>query len=403
MGVKVPGGDDPGGLWTTLSEGLSRARLITAWDATDDPVTFACEVKDLDLAPYLSDKEARRLDRVSHLGWAAAADALADAGSLNYAPDRSAVIAGSGIGGQRTQGDQHVLAMAKGLRHVTPFLIPMVMPNATAGLISVKLGWRGPSICLSMACATGAYAIGEGLRLLRDGTADVVIAGGTDALVDRFVLTGFARAGALSRRSTAPAEASRPFDADRDGFVMGEGAAFVVLERLNSALERGARVHAVLSGYGRNSDAHHVTEPSPNGAGAAACMQLALEDAGLQACEIGHVNAHGTSTPYNDRAEAEAIAKVFGPGAVPVTSAKGVIGHLMGGAGSTEIVASVLSIQRGLIPPTANFSRSDAAVEIDVVADAPRVLSAAPVISNSFAFGGHNAALVIEPAPAPGP
>lgn len=392
----MPGAQDLEEFWATLCRGRSLAAPITAWDATKDPVTFACEVTEFDLDPYITPREARRLDRVSHFAWAAAADAIADAGPLNYEPERSAVICGTAIGGQRTQGNNYKHGLDKGLRYLTPFLIPMVMPNASAGLISVNLGWKGPSICTSMACASGSYAIGEGVRLLRDGSADVVVAGGSESMIERFVLGGFSRAGAMSRRNESPAEACRPFDADRDGFVMGEGAAFVVLERLDAALARGARIYALLAGYGRNSDGYHLTLPAPNGSGAAACMELALADANMEPADIGHVNAHGTATHYNDASEADAIAKVFGPGSVPVTAIKSIIGHLISGSGAAELVASVLSMNHEMVPPTANFAVTDG-VDIDIVSGAPRPLASAPVISNSFAFGGHNASLVVKP------
>ncbi|MHB8669722.1 MAG: beta-ketoacyl-[acyl-carrier-protein] synthase family protein, partial [Acidimicrobiales bacterium] len=277
-------------------------------------------------------------------------------------------------------------------------LVPMMMPNATAAMISIRFGWTGPNLCVATACAAGGHAVGEGARLVRDGSADVVLAGGSEAVVTPIALAAFARMGALSRREEEPELASRPFDLDRDGFVMGEGAAFLVLERWDHAAARGARIHGEVLGYGRNADGHHVTAPAPGGVGAAACMRMALRDAGIEPDAVGHVNAHGTSTPKNDAAEAEAISSVFGPGAVPVTSSKGVLGHLIAGAGAAEAVASVLACQRGLIPPTANHARSDPALTVDVVAGVPRPTTGLVALSNSFGFGGHNASLVLAAA-----
>jgi 3-oxoacyl-[acyl-carrier-protein] synthase II len=259
----------------------------------------------------------------------------------------------------------------------------------------MELGWTGPNLCVATACAAGSNAVGEGVRLIRDGTADVVLAGGAEAVITPIAISAFARMGALSGRHDEPERASRPFDVDRDGFVMGEGAAFVVLERLDRALARGADIYGEVTGYGRNADAYHITAPSPGGSGAAACMQLALDDAGLSPAGVGHVNAHGTSTPLNDVSEAEAIVKVFGDAPPPVTSTKGVIGHLVGAAGAVEVVASFLALRDGVVPPTANHERTDPEIALDVVAGSARERQG-PVLSNSFGFGGHNATLVLS-------
>jgi 3-oxoacyl-[acyl-carrier-protein] synthase II len=274
-------------------------------------------------------------------------------------------------------------------------LVPMMMPNAAAALVGMKLGWTGPNFCIATACAGGSHAIGEAARLIREGSSDVVLAGGSEACVTPIAIAAFARMGALSSRNDEATIASRPFDVDRDGFVMGEGAGFLVLEDWDRAAARGAHIYGEVAGYGRNSDAYHVTAPSPGGEGAAHCMRLALADAGLEPSDIGHVNAHGTSTELNDAAEAEAVIKVFGEHSLPVTSAKGVIGHLIAAAGAVEAVASMLSMRDGVIPPTANHDRTELA--IDVVTGEPRKLAAAPVVSNSFGFGGHNASLVLTP------
>jgi 3-oxoacyl-[acyl-carrier-protein] synthase II len=276
-----------------------------------------------------------------------------------------------------------------------------MMANATAALVAMKLGWTGPNFCIATACTAGSHGVGEAARLIRDGSADVMLAGGTEACITPIALASFARMGALSSRVHEPERASRPFDPERDGFVIGEGAAFLVLERWDRAESRGARIWGELLGYGRNADAYHVTAPSPGGVGAAACMQLALADAGLEPGQVGHVNAHGTSTPLNDAAEAEAIVKVFGEDGPPVTSVKGAIGHLIGAAGAAEAVASLLAVRDGVVPPTVNHDRPDPEMAIDVVAGAPRQVPPAPVVSNSFGFGGHNATLVLAPAPRP--
>jgi len=397
LGVKTSAGIDLDTFWSTLLAGRATAATITRYDPSPLPVRFGCEVRDFDPVPYLGEKEARRVDRVTQLGFAAAADALADAGDVGADPARSAVIIGTGVGGLTTLEEQIGTYLTKGAARVSPFLVPMMMTNATAGTIAMQFGWTGPNLCISTACAASAHAIGEAVRLIRDETADVVMTGGSESCMTPTSISAFARMTALSTRNDDPEHASRPFDADRDGFVMGEGAAALVLERWDRAIARGARIYGEVVGYGRNADAYHITAPSPGGEGAAACMQLALEDAGVMPTAIGHVNAHGTSTPLNDAAEAEAIRKVFGEGAPPVTSTKGVTGHLIGAAGATEAVASLLAIRSGMVPPTANLERMGDDIALDIVAGEPRAVAAAPSLSNSFGFGGHNATLVFAP------
>ncbi len=398
MGVKTPGGSDLVTFWTNLCEANPMAGPIQAFDASEEPVRFACEVRDFDPEGYFSTKEARRQDRVTQLGVGAAADALADAGDLGATdPDRCAVIAATGIGGLHTLEENCKAYFEKGPSRVSPFFVPMMMPNATAGVISMRFGWTGPAICIATACAAGTNAIGEGARLIRDGSSDVVLAGGTEFPITPITLAAFARMTALSTRNDDPLRASRPFDANRDGFVIGEGSGFFVLETLERARARGARIYGEVSGYGRNADAYHITAPSPGGTGAAACMQQALDDSGLSPAAIGHVNAHGTSTDLNDLAESQAILKVFGDDAPPVTSNKGVLGHMIAGAGAAEAVASMLSMRDGIVPPTANFEQLGEDITLDVVHGAPREVGTQPVISNSFGFGGHNASLVLTP------
>jgi 3-oxoacyl-[acyl-carrier-protein] synthase II len=398
IGVKTPAGTDAQAFWTRLRSGQATARRIEGFDSSALPVTFAGEVPDFDPVPYFGPKESRRQDRVTQLGFAAAADALSDAGELGTDPSRCAVIIGTGVGGLHTLEENERIYLEKGPSRVSPFFVPMMMPNATAGVVAMQLGWTGPNVCVATACAAGAHAIGEGARLIRDGTADVVMAGGTEAAVTPLTIAAFARMGALSSRNDDPERASRPFDADRDGFVIGEGATCVVLESLERAQARGAQVYGEIAGYGRNADAYHITAPSPGGAGAAVCMQLALDDAAIEPSAIGHVNAHGTSTPLNDAAEAEAVRKVFGDSPPPVTSTKGVTGHLIGAAGAVEAVAALLAVRDGVVPPTANLDRLGDDIELDVVAGTPREVGPKPAISNSFGFGGHNACLVLTAA-----
>jgi 3-oxoacyl-[acyl-carrier-protein] synthase II len=397
LGVKTPAGNDLDSFWSTLAAGRSTAATITRFDPSALPVRFGCEVRDFDPTVYVGPKEARRLDRVTQLGFAAAADALADSGDSGADPARSAVIMGTGIGGLITLEEQTTQFLLKGPARVSPFFVPMMMANATAGTIAMQLGWTGPNLCIATACAASAHAIGEAARLIRDGTADVAITGGSESCMTSVAISAFARMTALSSRNDDPERASRPFDADRDGFVMGEGAAALVLERWDRAVARGARIYGEVAGYGRNADAYHITAPSPGGEGAAACMQLALDDAGVSPADIGHVNAHGTSTPLNDAAEAEAIRKVFGEAPPPVTSTKGVTGHLIGAAGATEAIACLLALDRAAAPPTANVERVGDDIQLDIVAGAPRDLAPAPALSNSFGFGGHNATLIFTP------
>jgi 3-oxoacyl-[acyl-carrier-protein] synthase II len=397
MGVKTPAGTDLDTMWSTVTAGRGTAGRIERWDPSELPVQFACEVKNFDATPYFGPKDVRRQDRVTQLGFAAAADALADAGDVGADPSRCAVIAATGVGGLETMEINEATFIERGASRVSPFFVTMMMPNATAGAISINFGWRGPNLCIATACAAGSMAIGEGLRLVRDGTADVVAAGGTEAPITPLTISAFARMTALSNRNDDPEHASRPFDADRDGFVMAEGAAFVILETLERAQARGARIYGEVLGYGRNADAYHITAPSPGGEGAAACMQLALDDAGLQASGIGHVNAHGTSTPLNDASEAEAIRKVFGDSGPPVTSTKGVTGHMIAGAGAAEATIALLTIKNQSIPPTANLGKIGDEIGLDVVHGEPRPFTPSPVLSNSFGFGGHNATLIVAP------
>jgi 3-oxoacyl-[acyl-carrier-protein] synthase II len=394
-GVKTPAGVDVEPFWDAVRAGRGTAKVIQRFDPSELPVRFAGEVLEYEPERYFNPKEARRVDRFTQLGFGAAADALEQAGELGADPSRVAVIAATGVGGLETMEENESTFLTRGPSRVSPFFVPMMMPNAAAGMISIRFGFTGPALCLSTACAAGANAIGEGVRMVRDGSAEVVVAGATEAPVTPLTVSAFARMGAMSTRNDEPERASRPFDAARDGFVIAEGAAFTILETLEHALARGATIHGEVLGYGRNADAHHITAPVPGGAGAAACMQLALDDAGLDAGAIGHVNAHGTSTPLNDATEAEAIRKVFGDASPPVTSTKGVTGHMIAGAGAAEAVISLLSLRDGVVPPTANLEQIGDDIGLDVVMGEPRPIDRKPVLSNSFGFGGHNATLIL--------
>ena len=398
IGVKTPAGCDVDSLSATLGSGRSTAAAIVGC-ADDLPVRFACQVTDFDPRDYLSVKEMRLTDRITQMAWGAAADALAMSGDPGAAPLRSAVVAGAGVGGLLSIEKHTRRFIELGPSRLAPLLVPQVMPNAAAAFLSIQLGWRGATICVATACASGSTALGEACRLLRDGSADVVLAGGTDSVVTPMALSAFAQLGALSRRNDDPTRASRPFDAHRDGFVAGEGAAFLVLERADHARRRGARVLGEIVGYGRNSDAAHLTAPLRGGSGAAQCMQAALDDAGVSVTDVSHINAHGTSTPLNDATEAAGIRLLFGDSAPPVTSNKGALGHLVGAAGAVEAASTLLALSLGQVPPTANHESTDPDIGLDIVRDTPRRITGRIALSNSFAFGGHNASLVIAAAP----
>ena len=349
-------------------------------------------VFDFDPSQWFDTKAARRADRFQQFSVAAAQMAVDDAGEIGADPARAGVIFGTGVGGLETLQTQIGVLIEKGPRRVSPFLVPMMMSNAGAAAISMRLGWRGPCETVVTACAAGTQSIGSALRLVASGRCDVVVTGGAEAAMTEIGIAAFSNMTALSSSGM-----SRPFDRRRDGFVIGEGGAALVLESLEHAEERGASVYAELLGAASTADAHHITAPAPGGSGALACMELAIEDAGLVPADITHINAHGTSTPLNDLAEAEAIDKLFGAPGPAVTSIKGVTGHSLGAAGAIEAVASCLTIDRGLIPPTAGLEELDPEVHLDVVTGAGRSFDGGAVLSNSFGFGGHNGCLVLAP------
>jgi len=349
-------------------------------------------VHGFDPSAWFGPKEVRRVDRFAQFSVATAEMALTDAGDLGIDPDRAGVVFATGVGGLDTLEDQIELYLQKGPRRVSPFLVPMMMPNAGAAAVSMRAGWHGPCETITTACAAGTHAIAAAARLVATGRCDAAIGGGAEAAMTPVGMTAFTNMTALSADGC-----SRPFDARRNGFLCAEGAAALVLEELEHARRRGARIYAELLGAGSTADAHHITAPAPGGAGAAACMELALADAEVSTDELGHINAHGTSTPLNDLAEAQAIAKVFGIPGPPVTSTKGVTGHALGGAGAIEAVATTLAIVRRLIPPTAGYEVPDPEIPLDVVHGEARPWEPAPSLSNSFGFGGHNGCLVIGP------
>jgi 3-oxoacyl-[acyl-carrier-protein] synthase II len=343
---------------------------------------------------YMTAKEARRSDRFTQLAVGAAEQAVAEAGMEDLERERLGVLIGTGVGGLVTLERECRAFVDGGERAVSPQFVPMMMPNAAAAVVAMRLGARGPGMSVSSACATGAHALGEAKRMIERGEADVVVAGGTEAGITPLCVAAFRAMGALSRVGV-----SRPFDAERDGFVMGEGAGVLVLEAEEHARARGATVHGRLAGYGASSDAHHITQPDPDGRGAADAMRAALADAGAQPGDAGYINAHGTSTPFNDRVETSAIHAVWNGGAPPVSSTKSQIGHLLGGAGAVEAVATLLALERGLLPPTVNYEQPDPECDLDYVPDGPREAPGLElVVSNSFGFGGQNACLALARA-----
>ena len=350
-------------------------------------------VHDFDATRWLGLKEARRTDRFAQLAIAAATEALEQSGDVGADPDRCGVILGTGVGGLSTLEEQIVICHEKGARRVSPFLVPMMMGNAASATLSMRFGWRGPCETTVTACAASNHAIGSAARLIAIGLCDAIMTGGSEASITPTSLAGFGNMTALS-----PDRQSKPFDRDRNGFVIAEGAAVLVLEEREAAIARGATILGEIMGAGSTADAHHITAPAPDGSGAVRAMELAIADAGLQPADIAHINAHGTSTPLNDAAEAGAISKVFGTPGPPVTSTKGVTGHALGAAGALEAAAILLSIEHRLIPPTAGLVNKDPEMTIDIVTGSPRPWEPGPSLSNSFGFGGHNGCLVIGPA-----
>ena len=398
IGVVTPIGVGTEAFWEGLLSRRSGVGEITQFDASSLPVRIASEVRDFDAEAFMSPRDIARTDRFTQMAVAASSMAwdAARCEDAGIAPDRMGVIIGSGIGGLLTIEREHEAFLRGGARRVSPFMVPKLMANAGAGAVSMRYGLLGPNFAPVSACATGAHAIGEAYRQIRYGAADVMLAGGSESALTPTAVSAFARMGALSRRNDDPSAASRPFDAGRDGFVFGEGAGVLVLERREVAERRGAPVLATLAGYGASCDAYHLTQPDPDGAGAVLAMNRALEDAGVSHEDVDYVNAHGTSTPYNDRVETIALKTAFGVEAkrIPVSSTKSQTGHLLGAAGAVEAAVCVLAMDRGIVPGTINLDEPDPECDLDYVPEGPRELRVRVALSNSFGFGGQNACLV---------
>lgn len=401
MGAVSPVGSDLRTFWDNLTHGRSGIGPVTLFDVTGYDCRIGGEVKGFDPGAWFNvPKDARRADRYAQLAMAAAKLAMSDAGldGPGGDPERFGVIIGSGIGGLKSLEDQHTNLITKGPGRISPMMIPMMISNMGSGLVSMEYGLQGPNFAPVSACATSAHAVGEAWRMIRDGDADAFLAGGSEAAVVPLGLGGFGAMKALSTRNDAPEKASRPFDRDRDGFVMGEGAGVLVLESLERARQRGARIYGEVLGYGLTADAYHMTSPPENGEGAQRCMRMALRKAGIAPEEIDYVNAHGTSTPVGDLCEVRALKAVFGAHAknLSVSSTKSMTGHLLGAAGAVESIACTLAINHGVVPPTINLDNPDEGCDLDFTAHTARERKITTCLNNSFGFGGHNASLVLR-------
>lgn len=401
MGVLSPVGNTVDDFWSRLKAGESGIRRIEAFDVSDFDCKIGGEVIDFDAAPFFNrPKDARRMDRFAQLAMAASKMAFEDSGIEVDKLDRSmaGVMVGSGIGGLSTLESQHEIITKRGPSRVSPFTIPMMIANIASGMVSMEYGLEGPNLAIVTACATANQNIGEAWRVIKFGDADVFIAGGAEASILPLGLSGFGNMKALSLRNDEPEKASRPFDRDRDGFVMGEGAGVVVVEELEHARKRGARIYCELTGYGLSADAYHLTSPHPDGLGARRCMEMAIRHAKLNPVQVDYVNAHGTSTPLGDVCETMAIKETFGEHAkngLLVSSTKSMTGHLLGAAGGVELAASILAIRDGVVPPTINLENPDPECDLDYVPNEAREAKIDVAMSNSFGFGGHNASLVV--------
>jgi 3-oxoacyl-[acyl-carrier-protein] synthase II len=400
LGAITPVGNDVPTMWRALLDGTSGAAPITKFDATTFPVRFACEVKGFDPIEYMDRKEAKRSDIYTQYAVAASVQAMQDAGfddPSRYVPERTGVIIGSGIGGLKSFEEQHDVYRDRGPSKISPFFIPMFIADIAAGVVSMRFNAKGPNYATVSACATSAHAIGDAFRAIQYGDADVIITGGAEATVTPMAIGGFANMRALSERNDSPETASRPFDATRDGFVMGEGSGIVILEELEHALNRGVRIYAEIAGYGMTADAYHLTAPAPNGEGAQRAMRRAMEDAALTPEMVQYVNAHGTSTPANDVNETRAIKAVFDEAAsqLNVSSTKSATGHMLGAAGAVELLACVLAVRDGWIPPTINYRVPDPECDLNYTPNAAVEREVSAALSNSFGFGGHNVTLAV--------
>jgi len=401
MGAITPVGNDVATTWRSLIEGKSGTAPITKFDASKFPVRFAAEVKGFNPLDFMDRKEAKRADQYTQYAVAASRQAMTNAGLVErngMDPDRIGVIIGSGIGGLKSFEEQHDVYRERGVGKISPFFIPMFIADIAAGIVSMMFNAKGPNYATVSACATSAHAIGDAYRTIQYGDADVMITGGAEATVTPMAIGGFANMKALSERNDSPETASRPFDATRDGFVMGEGAGILILEELEHALARGATIYAEIAGYGATGDAYHLTAPAPDGEGAQRAMKRALKDAGLEPKDIQYINAHGTSTPANDFNETRAIKAVFGEQAksVNVSSTKSATGHMLGAAGAVEAVVSAMVVQTGIIPPTINYNCPEPELDLNYTPNNSVKRHVNAVLSNSFGFSGHNTTLAIK-------
>jgi 3-oxoacyl-[acyl-carrier-protein] synthase II len=400
IGALTPVGNTAEEFWASLKQGRSGIGPITKFDATGYPTRIAGEIRNFDEAKYIDKKESRRLDPYLKYAIATSAMAVEDAALDPAKVDaaRFGVLIGSGIGGISTLIEGEDVRKTKGFDRVSPFVVPMLIVNMAPGLVSMRFGAKGPNTSVVTACASGNHAIGDAARLIERGDADVMIAGGAEAIIVPITIAGFCSMKAMSTRNEEPEKASRPFDAARDGFVCGEGAGILILESLEHAVRRDARIYAEVVGYGMTADAHHMTAPDPEGDGATRAMQLALNDAAIAPSAIGYINAHGTSTPYNDKFETLAIKRVFGDDArrLAVSSTKSMTGHLLGAAGGIEAVATVLALHHGLLPPTINYETPDPECDLDYVPNQARKMDIEYAMSNAFGFGGTNATLAFR-------
>jgi 3-oxoacyl-[acyl-carrier-protein] synthase II len=400
LGLITPLGIGVGTSWQNLLSGKSGIGRITSFDASAFPTQIAGEVDNFTPEDYIEPKEVKKMDRFIHFAVAAATFALNDSGLkiTDNNADRVGVLVGSGMGGLHAIEYYHSVLLEKGPRRITPFFIPMLTINLAAGQISIKFGAKGPNSAISTACATGSHSIGDALRIIQRGEADAMIAGGTEAVITPMAVGGFNAMKALSTRNDEPEKASRPFDLDRDGFVIGEGAGIIILESLQHAMDRGAKVYAEIVGYGMTADAYHITSPSPGGEGAARCMAIALKDGGIVPSQVDYINAHGTSTKSGDELESQAIKTVFGEYAykVVISSTKSMTGHLLGAAGGVESVISILSIVNETVLPTINLENPDPECDLDFVPLKGRKMKINYALSNSFGFGGTNACLLFK-------
>lgn len=400
LGCVSPVGNNVKDTWSALLAGKSGAAAITAFDASAHKTRFAAEVKGFDPAALFGARDARKMDRFTQLATAATLEAIEHANLKidESNRDRVGILIGTGIGGIGTLLEQYEILRARGPERVSPFLIPMMISDGAAGNIAIRVGARGPNMSLATACASGTNALGEAAEMIRRGSADVMIAGASEAAINAIAMAGMSVMTALSTRNDDPQKASRPFDKNRDGFMMGEGAGILILESLEYAQARGANILSEFTGYGTTDDAHHISAPAEDGAGAADSMALALESAGLNLVNIDYINAHGTSTYLNDKSETSAIKTVFGEQAykIPVSSTKSMTGHLLGASGALEAVISAMAIMDNILPPTINYETPDPVCDLDYVPNQARKAKPRHVMSNSFGFGGHNATLILS-------